>query len=402
MTAFQDSRAVSVGLGPLHGLRVVEMPSIGPAPFSGMLLADMGADVVRLDRAGSSGLGEEMDPQNDLLGRGKRSLAIDLKAPGACEAVLAMLDKADVVIEGFRPGVMERLGLGPDVALGRNPRLIYGRMTGWGQEGPLASAAGHDINFLSLTGALHAIGRRGEAPVPPLNLVADFGGGALYLAFGIVSALYERRQSGRGQVIDAAIVDGSSSLMTLMYSLLAQGSWRDERGANSLDGGAPWYDSYLCSDGRYVCIGALERKFFEVLLRRLGIAPERFADHMDRACWPALRTALAATFAQRTRNEWSALLEGSDACFAPVLSMAEAPHHPHIAARATFVTHQNIVQPAPAPRFSRTPGAIRRGPPQRGEGGRDALTEWGVDAPFLNEGSPQADPGISANPHPIQ
>ena len=257
--------------GPLQGLKVVEMPAIGPVPFCGMLLADLGADVLRLDRPHTAGLGEPLDTACDDLGRGKRSLVADLKAPGSRERVLAILEKADVVIEGFRPGVMERLGLGPEVALRRNPRLVYGRMTGWGQHGPLAASAGHDINYLALTGALHAIGRSGEAPVPPLNLVADFGGGSLYLALGILSALHERQSSGAGQVIDAAIVDGASSLMTLAYALRRQGLWRDERGANSLDGGAPWYDSYRCLDGEYVCVGALERKFFVELMGLIGL-----------------------------------------------------------------------------------------------------------------------------------
>ena len=367
--------------GPLDGLKVVEMPAIGPVPFSGMLLADLGADVLRLDRTGDSGLGIPVDVRYDLLGRGKRSLALDLKASDARELVLSLLHKADVVIEGFRPGTMERLGLGPDVALARNPRLIYGRMTGWGQEGPLASAAGHDINYLSLTGALHAIGRQGEAPVPPLNLVADFGGGSMFLITGILAALHERHRSGRGQVIDAAIVDGASSLMTIMYGLLAQGSWRDERGVNLLDGGAPWYDTYRCRDGRFVSVGAIEEKFFAELLHKLGIDGARFPDHMDRACWPAIRAALSQAFASRTRDEWSAQLEGSDACCAPVLSMDEAPRHPHMAARRSFVDHAGVVQPGAAPRFSRTPGALGRKPPQRGEGGIDALRDWGVQAP---------------------
>lgn len=365
--------------GPLSGLKVLEFPSIGPAPFCGMLLADLGADVIRLERPEGSALGESLQPQNDLLGRGKRSFIVNLKAPEAIPTVLNMIEKADVLIEGFRPGVMERLGLGPEVALARNSRLIYGRMTGWGQSGPLANAAGHDINYLALTGALHAIGRHGEAPVPPLNLVADFGGGAMYLALGIVSALLERQQSNRGQVIDAAIVDGASSLMTLMYGLLAQGRWRDTRGENSLDGGAPWYDSYACRDGLFVCIGPIEAKFFAVLMRRLEISTDRFPDHEDRACWPKLREALVTVFASRDRAEWIALLDGSDACFAPVLSMSEAPYHPHLVARKTFVTHEGIVQPAPAPRFMRTPGRIRRSPPLPGEGGADALREWGVD-----------------------
>jgi alpha-methylacyl-CoA racemase len=365
--------------GPLQGLKVVEMPAIGPVPFCGMLLADLGADVLRLDRPHAAGLGEPLDTACDDLGRGKRSLVVDLKAPGSRERVLAILEKADIVIEGFRPGVMERLGLGPEVALRRNPRLVYGRMTGWGQHGPLAASAGHDINYLALTGALHAIGRSGEAPVPPLNLVADFGGGSLYLALGILSALHERQSSGAGQVIDAAIVDGTSSLMTLAYALRRQGLWRDERGANSLDGGAPWYDSYRCLDGQYVCVGALERKFFVELMGLIGLDADDFPDHMDRACWPALRSVLAHTFAQRSRDAWCALLEGTDCCFAPVLSMAQAPGHPHLKARGTFADPGTGMQPAAAPRFSRTPGRAGHAAPAPGCGGEEALRDWGVE-----------------------
>ena len=367
--------------GPLHGLKVLEMPAIGPVPFCGMLLADLGADVLRLDRTGDSGLGLKMESRYDLLGRGKRSLPLDLKAPASIETVLALAQKADVLIEGFRPGTMERLGLGPDAVAQRNPRLIYGRMTGWGQDGPLAAAAGHDINYLSLTGALHAIGRKGEAPLPPLNLAADFGGGALYLAMGILAAVHERQHSGLGQVIDAAMVDGASSLMTAFYGMLAEGVWRDVRGDNILDSGAPWYDTSRCQDGRYVSVGAIEPKFFAELLQRLDIDGAHFPNHMDRACWPAIRSALAEAFARRTRDQWCEVLEGSDGCFAPVLSLAEAPRHRQMAARQTFVEQAGIVQPAPAPRFSRTPGAIRSGPPERGEGGADALRDWGVPPP---------------------
>jgi alpha-methylacyl-CoA racemase len=274
---------------------------------------------------------------------------------------------------------MERLGLGPEAALERNPRLIYGRMTGWGQDGPMAAAAGHDINYLALTGALHAIGRKGDAPVPPLNLAADFGGGSLYLALGVLSALHERQRSGCGQVIDTAMVDGASSLMTLFYGMLAEGSWSDQRGENILDSGAPWYDTYECKDGRYIAVGALEAKFFGELTQRLGVDARRFPDHMDRAAWPQMRQAFAEIFLRKTRDEWCAVLEGSDACFAPVLGLTEAAQHRQMSARKTFVEHAGVVQPAPAPRFSRTPGALRRPPPQRGEGGADALREWGVE-----------------------
>jgi alpha-methylacyl-CoA racemase len=366
--------------GPLKGLKVLEMPAIGPVPFCGMLLADLRADVLRLDRIGDSGLGVKVDVKYDLMGRGKRSLAIDLKAPDARELVLSLMEKADVLIEGFRPGTMERLGLGPDVAQQRNPRLVYGRMTGWGQEGPLAAAAGHDINYLALTGALHAIGRKGEAPVPPLNLGADFGGGSLYLALGILAALHERQHSGRGQVIDAAMVDGAASLMTMFYGMLAQGVWSDRRGENILDTGAPWYNTYECKDGRFVAIGALERKFFSEMVERLGIDARRFPDHMDRSCWPQLQEALSEVFRTRTRDEWCAVLEGSDGCFAPVLGLREAPQHQHMKARQTFLEHAGVVQPGPAPRFSRTPGALDRPPPRSGEGGADALRDWGVKA----------------------
>jgi alpha-methylacyl-CoA racemase len=321
-----------------------------------------------------------VDARFDLLGRGKRSLVLDLKSAESRELVLELFEKTDVLIEGFRPGTMENLGFGPDVALSVNPRLIYGRMTGWGQSGPLARTAGHDINYLALTGALHAIGKRDGAPVPPLNLVADFGGGALYLAMGILAAIYERQHSGRGQVIDAAMVDGASSLMTLTYGLLAAGAWRDEREANLLDGGAPWYGTYACADGKYIAIGALESKFFVQLMRSIGIDPARFPDHMDRTCWPEIRATLTETLRTKCRDEWCALVVDQDCCVAPVLTMSEAPGHPHMAARQNFVEVDNLIQPGPAPRFSRTRGAIRRGPPARGEDGNEALREWGVRA----------------------
>jgi len=286
--------------------------------------------------------------------------------------------KADVVIEGFRPGVMERLGLGPDAALAKNPKLVYGRMTGWGQEGPMAMAAGHDINYIALTGALHAIGRKDGKPVPPLNLVGDFGGGSLYLAMGILAALYERQQSGKGQVIDAAMVDGAASLMTLFYGLKGAGMWSDQRGANMLDSGAPWYDTYECRDGGHVAIGSIEGKFYAVLIEKLGLDPAILPKQHDRRRWPSLRAAIAAAFRTKSRDEWCAIMEGSDICFAPVLGLDEAPRHPHMAARGTFASPDGVMQPAPAPRFSRTPGSIARKPPTRGEGGEQALAEWGV------------------------
>lgn len=364
--------------GPLAGLRVIEMPAIGPVPFCGMLLADLGADVLRIDRTGDVDLGLPVEPKYELLGRGKRSLALDLKDPKAIALVLDLVEKADVLLEGFRPGVMERLGLGPEVAQQRNPRLVFGRMTGWGQSGPLAPAAGHDINYIALTGALHAIGGRDGGPVPPLNLVGDFGGGSLYLAMGVLAALYERQASGRGQVVDAAMVDGAASLMTLFYGLKGAGLWSDSRGANMLDGGAPWYGSFECSDGKYVAIGSIEGKFYAELVARLGLDPAILPKQHDRKRWPSLQAAFAATFRTKTRDEWCAIMEGSDICFAPVLSLDEAPAHPHMTARQTFVAPDGVTQPAPAPRFSRTPGEIRRKPPQRGDGGTAALQDWGI------------------------
>jgi alpha-methylacyl-CoA racemase len=365
--------------GPLSGLKVIEMPAIGPVPFCGMLLADLGADVLRIDRTGDVDLGLPIEPKYELLGRGKRSLALDLKDPKAIALVLDLMAKADMVLEGFRPGVMERLGLGPDVALKRNPKLVYGRMTGWGQEGPMAPAAGHDINYIALTGALHAIGTVGQ-PVPPLNLVGDFGGGSLYLAMGMLAALYERQQSGKGQVVDAAMVDGAASLMTMFYGMKAAGLWSDNRGTNMLDGGAPWYGTFECKDGGFVAIGSIEGKFYAELVQKLGLDPAILPKQHDRRRWPSLQAAIAATFRTKTRDEWCAIMEGSDICFAPVLSLEEAPKHAHMAARQSFVAPDGVTQPAPAPRFSRTPGAIRNAPPKRGEGGEAALRDWSLAA----------------------
>lgn len=364
--------------GPLSGLKVIEMPAIGPAPFCGMLLADLGADVLRIDRTGEVDLGLPVEPKYELLGRGKRSLALDLKDPQAIALVLDLIIKADVLIEGFRAGVMERLGLGPDAALAKNPKLVYGRMTGWGQAGPMAMAAGHDINYIALTGALHAIGGRDGKPVPPLNLVGDFGGGSLYLAMGILAALYERQQSGAGQVIDAAMVDGAASLMTLFYGLKGAGMWSDTRGANMLDSGAPWYDTYECADGRFVAIGSIEGKFYAELIDKLGLDAAILPKQHDRRRWPSLRAAIGAAFRTKTREEWCTIMEGTDICFAPVLGLDEAPQHPHMVARGTFASPEGVVQPAPAPRFSRTPGGIARKPPSRGDGGEEALADWGV------------------------
>ena len=365
--------------GPLSGLKILEMPAIGPVPFCGMLFTDLGADVLRIDRKEDAGLGIAIERQYELLGRGKRSLALDLKDRRDRDAVLDLARRADVLLEGFRPGVMEALGLGPDVVLERNPRLVYGRMTGWGQEGPIAASAGHDINYIALTGALHACGDKDGPPLAPLNLVGDFGGGTLYLAMGVLSALYERRSSGRGQVVDAAMVDGAASLMTVFYGMLAQGIWKDERGANLIDGGAPWYGVYRCKDGLYVAIGALEDKFFDILLDRLGLDPAIAAQRADRAAWPAIRRKLDETVLEKTRDEWCALLEGTDACFAPVLSLSEAASHPQMRARNTFVDSFDVVQPAPAPRFSRTPGSIRGPAPARGEGGAELAARWAAD-----------------------
>jgi alpha-methylacyl-CoA racemase len=359
--------------GPLNGVRVLEFAGLGPAPFCGMLLADMGADVLRIDRPGATSLLGRCD----VTARGRRSLALDLKKAEAVEAALRLCERADVLIEGFRPGVMERLGLGPDAALGRNARLVYGRMTGWGQDGPLAQAAGHDLNYLALSGALHAIGPR-EKPFPPLNLVADYGGGAMYLAFGVLAALFHARSTGEGQVVDAAMVDGVASLSAVFFGLKAAGLWdAARREANLLDGGAPWYDVYECADGGWIAIGSLEPQFYGELLDRLGIEDEQFRRQHDPAVWPALRERLERLFRTRTRDQWSELLEGTDVCFAPVLSFDEAPEHPHARARGTYVRRDGLTQPAPAPRFSATPGEIQGPPPEVGCGGREALRDWG-------------------------
>jgi alpha-methylacyl-CoA racemase len=345
-----------------------------------MLLSDMGADVVRIDRAaGARGGAPKGPPICDVTSRGRRSVALDLKDPASIETALALIAKADILIEGFRPGVMERLGLGPDATLARNPRLVYGRMTGWGQTGPLASSAGHDINYVALTGALHAMGRKGEPPPPPLNLVGDFGGGALYMAMGVCAALYEAQRSGQGQVIDAAMTDGVASLMAMFYGMRAAGVWSDKRDANLLDGGAHFYDTYECKDGGWVSIGSIEPQFYALLLEKTGLADDpAFKAHVSPAAWPDLSEKLAAVFRSRTRDEWCALMEGSDVCFAPVLSMAEAPTHPHNAARATFVEVEGIVQPAPAPRFSRTPAAVQGPAPAVGAHTEEVLAAWGV------------------------
>ena len=364
--------------GPLAGVKVLEFEAIGPAPFAGMLLADMGADVLLIDRPGSSGLGLKRERWYDVMLRGKRSVTLDLKSSSGTDAALELISRADVLIEGFRPGVMERLGLGPDAAMAKNPRVIYGRMTGWGQEGPLAPRAGHDINYIALSGVLHAFGRKGEAPVPPLNLVGDFGGGGMLLAFGVACALVEARRSGRGQVIDAAMVDGAALLAAMFSGFLAGGQWSEERGTNILDTGAPWYDVYETADRKYVAIGAIEDKFFAELTARLKLI-DLPAQH-DRSRWPEMRKRFAATFKSKTRDEWCRLFEGADACFAPVLGWAEAREHPHSRARAAYASVADVEQPAPAPRFSRTGTSIPHSPPERGQGGRQALVDWGFDA----------------------
>jgi len=363
--------------GPLTGIRIVELAGIGPGPFAAMVLADMGADVVRVDRADRVTGG---GPSLAIWDRSRRSIGVDLKHPEGVETVLRLVEGADAFLEGFRPGVTERLGLGPDDCLARNPRLVYGRMTGWGQDGPYASTAGHDINYIALAGALEPIGRRGEAPVPPLNLVGDFGGGGMLLALGVCAALVEAGRSGHGQVVDAAMVDGSAQLMTMMHAMRAIGVWSDERGTNMLDTGAHFYDVYETSDAKFVSIGSIEPQFYAELLRLTGLAADpAFEAQMDRSQWPALKQRLVALFATKTRDEWCALMEGTDVCFAPVLSMAEAPAHPHNSARGTFTTVDGVVQPAPAPRFSRTPSAIQSPPASAGQHTDAVLADWGFD-----------------------
>ncbi|WP_208976037.1 CaiB/BaiF CoA transferase family protein [Pseudovibrio exalbescens] len=359
---------------PLTGLRILEFAGIGPGPFCGMLLADMGADVVRIDRPGvvPQGVGA-------ITGRGRRSVALDLKKEGDRETALALIGKADALFEGFRPGVMERMGLGPDVALAQNPALVYGRMTGWGQSGPLASAAGHDLNYIALTGALHAMGRPDSPPSPPLNLVGDYGGGALFLAFGLVAGLLRARGTGQGQVIDAAMTDGSALLTALFHDLMAAGMWQDKRGTNFLDGAAPFYDTYECADGEFIAIGAIEPQFYSLLLEKVGLAGDPdFANQMDTKKWPLMKQRMAAIFRQKTREHWTSVMEGTDVCFAPVLSMSEAPHHPHNKARETFISVNGGVQPTAAPRFRDVPNAPTKPAPHPGEHTQEVLREWGV------------------------
>ncbi|GGM75211.1 CaiB/BaiF CoA transferase family protein [Dactylosporangium sucinum] len=364
--------------GPLAGIKVLELQGMGPGPFCAMLLGDYGADVVRVERTASVRAAAGPPPP-DVLARGRRSVGIDLKTPGGIDALLRLVERADVLIEGFRPGVTERLGIGPDVCLARNPRLVYGRITGWGQAGPYAPYAGHDINYLALSGSLWSIGRDGEAPVAPLTYVGDFGGGGMLLTVGICAALAERASSGRGQVVDAAMVDGAALLNSFLYGMRAMGLWGEERGRNMLDTGAPYYDTYETADGKWISVGALEPHFYRNLLDALGL------DDLPRTQpgpdgWPALRARFAAVFRTRTRDEWSAALEAAEACFAPVLSPWEAPEHPHNAVRETFVAHDGLVQPAPAPRFSRTPARIAGPVPSPGQHTGEVLAEWGFAA----------------------
>ncbi|MGD9703699.1 MAG: CaiB/BaiF CoA transferase family protein [Acidimicrobiia bacterium] len=367
--------------GPLTGCRIIEMAGLGPGPFAAMLLADLGADVVRVERAGTQAAGSEQY----VMHRGRRSIAIDLKHPHGRDIVLRLAERSDALIEGFRPGVMERLGLGPDDCRSRNARLVYGRMTGWGQDGPLAPTAGHDIDYIAISGALGCIARAGERPVVPVNFLGDFGGGGLFLAFGIVAAMWEATRSGTGQVVDAAMVDGSAVITTMLHGLMAQGRWRDEAGVNFADGGSNYYDTYECADGRHVAVGAIEGPFYAALLDGLGLRRDELPDRARATNWPALKERFAAVFRTRTRDEWAATFAGTDACVAPVLGLSEAPLHPHNVEREVFVERGGIVQPAPAPRFDRTPNTLDRLPPRPGEHTDEVLREIGYDATAIAE-----------------
>lgn len=369
-------------MGPLQGFKIIEMAAIGPVPFCGMLLSDMGADVVRLDRQGAV----SMFPDNPV-NRGRRSIELNLKLDADRELALQLISKADALIEGYRPGVMERLGLGPAVCLQQNPKLIFGRMTGWGQYGPLAHAAGHDLNYIALTGALHAMSGRDGTPHPPLNLIGDYGGGALYLAVGVLAALLEAAKSGQGQVIDAAMTDGAASLMTMFYGMMSSGHWRNQPGSNLLDGGAPFYGCYACADGRHISIGPLEPQFYAELLQRCGVSDAMMQSQMTTRDWPHQKQLLTTLFLSKTREEWCQLLEGTDVCFAPVLDMQEAMQHPHNVARQTFVESHGQWQPAPAPRFGRTPAAIQGGVPSPDQHRAQILNEWAA---------PMSESGISS------
>lgn len=373
----EESRAAEQA-GPLSGVRVVELAGIGPGPFAAMLLADLGADVVRVDRPGGAGLG--VAPEHDLTNRNKRSVLVDLKAPGGPGAVLDLAARADILIEGYRPGVAERLGVGPDACLARNPRLVYGRMTGWGQHGPLAATAGHDIGYLAVTGALGMTGPAGGPPFAPANLLGDYAGGSLYLVTGVLAALHHARAHGAGQVVDAAVVDGAAHLTTMIHALLAAGAWQDRRGANLLDGGAPFYGVYETSDGRHMAVGALEQRFYDEFVRLLDLGPDDAAKRARPDLWAELRDAVAARFRTRTRDEWTRVFDGSDACVAPVLSLREAPAHPQLAARGTFAEAAGQLQPAPAPRFSATPGTLRRPPALPGAHTEEVARDWAAPA----------------------
>jgi alpha-methylacyl-CoA racemase len=362
-------------MGPLEGIKILEVGGIGPAPFCAQMLSDMGADILRVERVGQPrGM---VEAKYDVWHRGRRSIAIDLKKSEGAEALLKLVERGEILLEGFRPGVMEKLGLGPDECLKRNPRLIYGRMTGWGQEGPLAHAAGHDINYISLSGALHAMGRPGQAPAPPLNLIGDLGGGGMLLAFGVVCALLESKKSGKGQVVDTAMVDGSAILMGFFYGARAAGFWADEHGTNLLDGGAHFYDTYETADGKWISVGSIEPQFYSLLLQHTGVDDPDFQYQMDRSRWPEFKEKIAAIFKKKRRDEWCAIMEGTDVCFAPVLSFEEAINHPHNVARRTFIEVDGVVQPAPAPRFSRTHPEIRGRAPEPGEHTESALRDWG-------------------------
>lgn len=360
-------------MGPLQGIKIIEMGAIGPGPFAGMLLADMGAEVIVVERYAASK--EHRMP--DCNRRGKKSIALNLKQAAGVETLLQLIEQADVLFEGFRPGVMERLGLGPEICLARNPRLIFGRMTGWGQDGPLAKAAGHDINYISLTGALFATGRAEGKPVPPLNLVGDYGGGGMFLVTGILAALIERQGSGKGQVVDAAMTDGSAVLMSIFNSLHAMGMWTPKRGVNMLDSGAHFYDTYETKDGKYVSIGSLEPQFYAQLIEKAELDPETFSNQMNQQEWPSLKEKLSEVFKRKTQMEWCEIMEGSDVCFAPVLDFIEAQQHPHNVARKTYIEVDGLVQPAPAPRFSRTPSEVQFGPRAAGENTEEILQGWG-------------------------